>query len=129
MSVRLTQVERSVVSLRERHALLVNCFRQKVEQFVGLYATAQNARRAAALLEDEGQQAIHDMQCLVSLVSADLKIEQARLSYALEHSPADLERRQQRLAQKVEASQELISSLPSVTKLEQFANTYISNMC
>ena len=47
----------------------------------------------ATLLHEEGATAIHDMQLLIGLITAQSRIHEAYLYYALQESPNDVSRR------------------------------------
>lgn len=120
MSIRLAQAEKSILTMLERDRILVNFFSEKAKE-VKNHKGKRGAHSMAELLNEDGSQAIHDMQCLVGLVAADLKVEQARLLLAIQNNPADVGRRQERIHKKMEDYRQVLTDLPSVEKLKQHA--------
>ncbi|MBD2036574.1 hypothetical protein H6F76_16300 [Leptolyngbya sp. FACHB-321] len=126
-SNRLALVEKSILSILERNRLLVESFREKAKQ-----AKSRNgkkgARNAAELLKSDGSQAIHDMQCLVGLIAADLKLEQALILLAMQNNPADVARRQERISSKMQSHQQAIANLPSIEEIKRHAQVCLQSM-
>jgi hypothetical protein len=92
MILRLSHVEMTIGSLLQRTNLLVETFRSKSDS-VFSQGGKQGAKAGATLLLEDGSQAQLDMEVLVGLVAADLRVQEARIRGALEHAPADVERR------------------------------------
>lgn len=126
-SNRLALVEKSILSLLERNRLLVERFRDKAEA-VKKRRRKQGARSAASLLKSDGPQAIHDMQCLVGLIAADFRLEQALLLLAMQNNPTDVGRRQERLQKKMESHRQIVENLPSLEEIEHHAKACVRAM-
>ncbi|MGR3274616.1 hypothetical protein ACSYAD_05830 [Acaryochloris marina NIES-2412] len=126
-SNRLAQVEKTILSILERNRLLVERFRTKAQDVKKL-KKKKGAQSAASLLKSDGPQAIHDMQCLVGLIAADLKLEQALLLLAMQNNPTDVGRRQKRLQQKMETHRQIVENLPSVQEIKDHAQACVRAM-
>lgn len=126
-SNRLALVEKNILSILERNRLLVEQFRDKAKN-ARVQRGRQGARSAAELLKSSGKQAIHDMQCLIGLIAADLKLEQILLLQAMQNNPSDVGRRQERIHSKMKRHEQVITNLPSVTELERHANACLKAM-
>lgn len=126
-SNRLALVEKSILSLLERNRLLVERFRNKAKKVKKMHRK-RGARSAASLLKSDGPQAIHDMQCLVGLIAADIKLEQALLLLAMQNNPMDVGRRQERLKRKMETHCQIVENLPSVQEIKKHAQACVRAM-
>ncbi|MFH7242757.1 MAG: hypothetical protein ACHWZW_07885 [Spirulina sp.] len=126
-SNRLALVEKNILAILERNRLLVERFRDKTKN-ARLQRGRQGARSAAELLKSSGKQAVHDMQCLIGLIAADLKLEQMLLLQAMQNNPNDVGRRQERIHSKMKRHEQVITNLPSVTELERHANACLKAM-
>lgn len=124
---RLAHAERTIVSILERNRLLVERFRDKASS-IRQQSGKKGARSAAELLASDGPQAIFDMQCLVGLVAADLKLEQALLLLAMQDNPEDVGRRQERIRTKMQNHHAAIKNLPSVYEVEDYAQACLDAM-
>jgi len=124
---RLAVAEKTIRSILERNRLLVERFRDKTS-YVKRKQGKHGARSAAELLKADGSQAVYDMQCLVGLIAADLKLEQALLLLAIQNNPADVGRRQERIRTKMQTHHETIERFPSVRELEKHAQDCLRAM-
>jgi hypothetical protein len=126
-SNRLALVEKNILAILERNRLLVERFRDKTKN-ARSQRGRQGARSAAELLKSSGKQAVHDMQCLIGLIAADLKLEQMLLLQAMQNNPSDVGRRQERIHSKMQRHEQDITNLPSVKELERHANACLKAM-
>lgn len=126
-SNRLALVEKNILAILERNRLLVERFRDKSKN-VRSQRGRQGARSVAELLKFSGKQAVHDMQCLIGLIAADLKLEQMLLLQAMQNNPNDVGRRQERIHSKMQRHEQDIANLPSVKELERHANACLKAM-
>lgn len=124
---RLALAEKSIRSILNRNKLLVERFRDKAQRVKDRQGK-QGARKAAELLKTDGAQAVHDMQCLVGLIGAELKLEQALLLLAMQTNPADVGRRQERIRVRIQSHHEAIENLPSVEEIEDHAQACLRAM-
>ncbi len=127
MTQRLAQAEEHIVSLRERNRILVEQFRHQAET-VKKQHRKQGARSAASLLRAEGKQVLQDMQCLVGLMAAELKLEQAWLLAAMQNNPTDVGRRQEQLRQRMQEHQQTLKNFPSIQELKHHAQACLKAM-
>lgn len=125
--VRLATAEKSIRSILERNRLLVDRFREKTSHVKSNHGK-HGARSASELLKTDGPQAVYDMQCLVGLIAADLKLEQAYLLLAIQNNPADVGRRQERIRTKMQTHHETIEHFPSVREIERHAQACLKAM-
>ncbi|WOD37218.1 hypothetical protein [Nodosilinea sp. E11] len=126
-SNRLALVEKNILAILERNRLLVERFRDKAKH-TRSQRGRQGARSAAELIKSDGAQAIHDMQCLIGLIAADLKLEQMLLLQAMQNNPADVGRRQERIRDKMQKHEQALENLPSVKELERHADACLKAM-
>jgi hypothetical protein len=126
-SNRLALVEKNILAILERNRLLVERFRDKTKTTKS-HRGRQGARSAAELLKSDGAQAVHDMQCLIGLIAADLKLEQLLLLLAMQNNPADVGRRQDRIRDKMQKHEQALENLPSVQELERHADACLRAM-
>lgn len=126
-SNRLANVEKSILSILERNRLLVERFRDKARQ-AREQDGRQGAHTAATLLKADGHQVFHDMQCLVGLIAADLKLEQLLMLLAMQNNPADVGRRQERLRNKMQQHEHCVANLPSIKEIERHAKSCLKAM-
>ena len=124
---RLALAEKTILSILERNRLLVERFRDKASS-IKSNSGKQGARSAAELLNSDGSQAVHDTQCLVGLIAADLKLEQALLFLAMQNNPADVGRRQERIRTKMQSHCKSVKQLPSVKEIERHAEACLKEM-
>ena len=124
---RLALVEKTILSILERNRLLVERFRERASS-IRSKTGKQGARSAAELLKSDGHQAVHDMQCLVGLIAADLKLEQALLLLAMQNNPTDVGRRQERIQTKMQTHCKAVENLPSVKEIERHAEACLKAM-
>ena len=124
---RLALVEKTILSILERNRLLTERFRDKASS-VKKQSKRKGARNTAELLKTDGSQAGYDMQCLVGLIAADLKLEQALLLLAMQNNPTDISRRQERIRSKMESHHAVVENLPSIQELEQHAQACLKAM-
>jgi hypothetical protein len=124
---RLATAEKTIRSILERNRLLVDRFRDKTSRVQRKHGK-HGARSAAELLKADGPQAVYDMQCLVGLIAADVKLEQAYLLLAIQNNPADVGRRQERIRTKMQTHHETIEQLPSVREIERHAQACLKAM-
>ena len=127
METRLVWVEKTIGSFFERNRSLVELFQSKASEVHSLGGKT-GAVRATNLLQEEGRQAMHDMEILVALVAADLRIKEARVYHAMEHNPADIQRRLDNTKVKAGEYRELLENLPSVEGLESHAQECVEEM-
>lgn len=127
METRLASVEKTIGSSFERNRCLVDLFRSKASG-AQLLSGKNGAVRATNLLQEEGGQAMHDMEILVALAAADLRIEGAWVCHTMEHNPADIQRRLDKAKAKVDEHRELLENFPSVEGLESHAQTCVAEM-
>jgi hypothetical protein len=127
MLMRLAQVEEAIGSVVERNLILVEQVRQKLQAIVQLSGKT-GAVHAAAFLNEEGAQGAQDMQLLVAVMMADYRVDEARLYYALEHAPADVERRLARIQEKACEYGRAMASLPMLGELQQHARACLEEM-
>ena len=124
---RLASVERTIRAILARNKILVDRFNNKADNVKSAYGK-KGARGAAELLKADGTQAVYDMQCLVGLIAAELKLEQALLLLAMQTNPTDVGRRQERIRSKMQSHHELMENFPSVKGIEQHAKSCIQQM-
>jgi len=124
---RLALVEKTIVSILERNRILIERFRDKAST-VKKHSKRKGARDTAELLKTDGSQAAYDMQCLIGLIAADLKLEQALLLLAMQNNPADVGRRQERIRSKMKAHCAIVENLPSMQELETHAQACLKAM-
>jgi hypothetical protein len=124
---RLALAERTIGSTVERNQLLVEVFRAQADRAKRLGSTA-GAATTAALLHEQGSQVRHDMELLVAVCNADLRVERALLLHAMDRAPADLPRRLARVAERVEAYREVLEHLPSLSELGDHAARCVEDM-
>ena len=127
METRLAFVEKTIGSILERDRSLVYLFRSKASEIHRLGGKT-GAVRATSLLQEEGGQAAHDMEMLLGLAAADLRVEEARIYHAMEHNPADLQRRLDKVTEKIDNYHDLLRNLPSVESLKSHAQTCVAEM-
>ncbi len=126
-SNRLALVEKNILAILERNRLLVERFRDKAKH-TRSQRSRQGARSAAELIKSDGAQALHDMQCLIGLIAADLKLEQMLLLQAMQNNPADVGRRQERIRNKMQKHEQALENLPSVKEIERHADACLKAM-
>ncbi|WP_204140720.1 hypothetical protein [Halomicronema sp. CCY15110] len=124
---RLAIAEKTIRSILERNRLLVDRFQDKTSRVKRKHGK-HGARSAAELLKADGPQAVYDMQCLVGLIAADLKLEQAYLLLAIQNNPADVGRRQEGIRTKMQTHHETIEHFPSVREVERHAQVCLKAM-
>ena len=127
MEIRLALVEMTIGSILERNRSLVDLFRIKASEIPRLGGKT-GAVRATRLLQEEGGQAVHDMEMLFGLAAADLRVEGARILHAMEHNPADTQRRLDKANAKVGEHRELLENLPSVEGVKSRAQACVEEM-
>ena len=127
MESRLALVEQTIGSFFERNRSLVELFHSKASEVHRLDGKT-GAVRATNLLQEEGRQAMHDMEMLVALVMADLQIGEARMYHAMEHNPADIQRRLDEAKARAGEHRELLENYPSVKGLESHAQKCVEEM-
>ena len=124
---RLVLVEKTILSILERNRLLIERFRDKASA-VKKQSRRKGARNASELLQTDGPQATYDMQCLVGLIAADLKLEQALLLLAMQNNPADVGRRQERIRSKMQSHYAAVESFPSIQEIKTYAQDCLKAM-
>jgi hypothetical protein len=127
MDIRLAHVEKTVGAVLERNRALVELFRAKaagVHRLRGI----DGAVSASSLIKEEGPQAVHDMELLLGLIAADMRIEECRLYSTMERNPKDVQRRLDRITMKVEEYKQVMDDLPSVEGLERHAQACVDEM-
>jgi hypothetical protein len=127
MMQRLAIVEQEVGAVLHRNKILIDRFAEQAK------ASRQNRGRRGAeqmttLLHEEGSTVIHDMQLLVGLISAQSRIHEAYLYYALQESPNDVSRRMENVQLCNEEFQVVISGFPSITELRKYAEQCLEEM-
>ena len=127
METRLALVEQTIGSIFERNRSLVDLFGNKTSE-VHRLGGKTGAVRATSLMREEGGQAVHDMEMLFGLAAAQLRVLEARMHHALEHQPADLERRFNEATKVTDNYCELLGNLPSVESLESHAQACVEEM-
>ncbi|MCK6587253.1 MAG: hypothetical protein L6Q76_06680 [Polyangiaceae bacterium] len=127
MLMRLARVEEVIGSVVERNLILIEGIRQKLQAIVQR-SGKDGAVHASAFLNEEGPQAVHDMRLLVAVMMADHRVDEARLYYALEHAPTDVERRLARIREKAVEYSRAINSLPMLGELQQHARACVEEM-
>jgi hypothetical protein len=126
-SNRLALVEKTIIAILERSRLLVERFGEKAKH-TKTHQGRQGARSAAELLKADGAQAIDDIQCLIGLIAADLKLEQLLLLLAMQNNPADVGRRQARIRDKMQKHEQSVANLPSIQEIERHADACLKAM-
>ena len=127
METRLALAEETIGSSFERNHILVDRFHSKTSE-VHRLGGKTGAVRATKLLEEEGGQAMYDMKMLVALAAADLRNASLRVYHAMEHNPADTQRRLNKAKAKVDKYRELLENLPSVEGLKSHAKKCVEEM-
>jgi hypothetical protein len=127
MDTRLAHVEKTIGSILQRNRALLELFRTKASSVHRLGGT-QGAVSASALLLEEGSQAVHDMELLMGLIAADMRVEECRLYSTMEGNPKDVQRRLDRVTKKLGEYQEVMDELPSVEGLERHAKACVEEM-
>ena len=127
MLYRLALAEKTIGSTVERNQLLVEVFRAQADRAKRL-GSKEGAATTAALLHEQGSQVRHDMELLVAVCNADLRVERALLLHAMDRAPADLPRRLARVAERVEAYREVLEHLPSLSELGDHAARCVEDM-
>ena len=127
METRLALTEQAIGSILERNRSLVELFHSKASEVHNLGGKT-GAVRVTNLLQEEGRRAMHDMEILVALVAADLRIKEARVYHAMEHNPADIQRRLDNTKVKAGEYRELLENLPSVEGIESHAQECVEEM-
>ena len=127
MTQRLAIVEQEVGAVLQRNKILI-------DRFADLAKTSRQhrgkhgAEQIATLLHEEGSTVIHDMQLLVGLISAESRIHEANLYYAMQDSPNDVSRRMENVQLCNEEFQKVISGFPSITELRRYAEQCLEEM-
>ena len=127
MEIGLRLVKQDIGKNLMRNRRLVDLFESKASEVQSLRGKI-GAYRTTILLKEKGPQAVHDMQMLIGLVAADLRLEKARMLHALEHNPKDLQRRLDRVTEKTENYRELLANLPSVEHLKIHVDSCVEEM-
>lgn len=127
MMQRLAIAEQEVGSVLQRNKILIDRFTEQAK-ITRQSRGKQGAEKVATFLHEEGSTAIHDMQLLVGLISAQSRIYQAYLYYALQENPNDVNRRMADTQRRNEEFQILISGLPSITELKGYAEQCLQEM-
>lgn len=127
METRLSHAEQSIGSILARNRILVEQFRKKTVEGHRLKGKT-GAMRAGSILLEEGGTAVSDMKMLAGLAAADLRVGEARLYHAMEHNPADLQRRLDAVTAKVDDYREMLRNLPSVERLESHLQDCVEEM-
>lgn len=131
MILRLSHTEMTIGSLFERNQLLMEIFREKFNNISSQtvkQGVKEGAKAASSLLIGEGHQASKDMEVLVALAAADLRVQDARIRCAMQHSPADIKRRITRAEEKVTKYCELLKNIPSIEAVAKHAQSCIDQM-
>jgi hypothetical protein len=123
MMSRLGSVELIVQANRSRIHPILGEFRRLTRQVESLKGEA-GARMLMELLVEEGPRARLRMKELVSLVAADLKIQELLLRYTLEHAPGDLDRRLALAGERIKEYSRLDPELPTLDSLRNGARRY-----
>jgi hypothetical protein len=127
MMQRLAIVEQEVGAVVQRNRILIDRFAEQAKvsrQHRGKHGIEQ----IATLLNEEGPTAIHDMQLLVGLITAQSRIHEAYLYYALQENPNDVSRRMESAQLSNEEFQTVISAFPSITELREYAQQCLQEM-
>lgn len=127
MILRLSHIEMAIGSLLERTHVLVETFRSKAQQ-ASQQSGKQGAKATTTLLSEEGTQAHMDMQVLVGLTTADLRVQEARIRCAMEHAPGDVARRMEQAGAKVSSYRAIVTDLPSIKALVDHAQSCLRQM-
>lgn len=127
MLMRLAQVEVSIGAVVERNRILVEELRLKL-QVIKRSSGKSGAMQTSTFLSEEGAQAGHDMRLLVAVMMADHRVAEARLYHALEHAPADVERRLEGARAKATEYRGIMESLPVLDDLKQHARACVEAM-
>jgi len=127
MMQRLAIAEQEVGSVLQRNKILIDRFAEQAK-VTRQSRGKQGAEKVATLLHEEGSTVIHDMQLLVGLISAQSRIHQAYLYYALQENPNDVNRRMADTQRRNEEFQTLISGLPSIAELRGYAEQCLQEM-
>lgn len=127
MLMRLAQVEESIGSVVERNRVLVEELRERLHTLMQSSGKT-GAVQTAAFLSEEGRQAAYDMRLLVSVMMADYRVSEARLHYAIEHAPADVERRLEGTRQKSMEYRGVLESLPVLDDVKRHAQACVEEM-
>ena len=127
MDTRLAQIEKTIGSILERNRALVELFRDK-SKAVQTVAGKAGAAQATALLQEEGRQVAHDMELLIGVVAADMRVEEARLFGTMERNPKDAERRLDRINKKLTEYRKALDDFPSLEELASHAKASVKDM-
>ena len=127
METRLALIEKTIGSFFERNRSFVELFHSKTSEIHRLSGKT-GAVQATNFLQEEGRQAMHDMEILAALVAADLRIKEARVYHAMEHNPTDIQRRLNNTKEKADEYRELLENLPSVEGLKSHAQECVEEM-
>jgi len=127
MLIRLAQVEKSIGCTLGRNRALMDQFHAMAKSVRGVRGKS-GAVRGTALLQEEGRQAVRDLELLVGLAAADLRVEEARLYAGMEHSQTDVQRRLKAVTEKVDDYQQMLSHLPSVEGITDHVKRCVDEM-
>lgn len=127
MMQRLAIVEQEVGAVLHRNKILIDRFAD-LAKASRQHRGKQGAEQMATLLHEEGATVIHDMQLLVGLITAQSRIHEAYLYYALQESPNDVSRRMENVQLCNEEFQAVISGFPSITELRTYAIQCLEEM-
>ena len=127
METRLAHAEGYIGSILERNRILVERFRKRAVEGHRLKGNT-GAIRASSILSEEGSTAVSDMNMLVALATAHLRVGEARLYHAMEYNPADLQRRLDTVTATVEDYRQMLQDLPSVEHLESHLQDCVEEM-
>ncbi|OYQ62311.1 hypothetical protein B9G53_22845 [Pseudanabaena sp. SR411] len=89
---------------------------------------ANKAEQIATLIQEDGSTAIHDMQLLLGLVSAQSRIQEAHLFYDLIQNPTYVERRMETMQSRIEEHKSILQGFNVVSELKNQAKLCIDEM-
>lgn len=127
MLTRLAHVEETIGSIVERNAILVGVLEQKICKLKGARGK-DGLAQVNSFVSEEHEQATHDMRLLIAAMKADCRIAEARIYYALEQAPADVERRLENARTKATEYRNIMASLPLLGELQQHARDCIEEL-
>jgi len=124
---RLAIVEQEIGSVLERNKLIVEYFAERARVIQNAKGN-QGAEQSSVLLQEEGSTTIHDMQLLSGLISAQSRIQEAHLFYALMENPNYVDRHLEKMQNRVEEHKKVISGFPSISELQNHARQCVNDM-
>lgn len=127
MMQRLAIVEQEIGAVLERNRILIGRFAEQATASCQHYGK-HGAEKVATLLNEEAPTVIHDMQLLVGIITAQSRIHEAYLYYALQENPNDVTRRMEEAQLRNKEFKSIISSFPSISQLRAHAEECMNEM-